>query len=146
MADMTFRQQMDPRTGAFTHAEAAGYSPAALVMVHYSWRLVGVCEEADALHWDVRPDHPAASQTRLAMQTDAGRDVAMTYRDDGADLSLGGSIIGRISGGAAWLVTDKQGRPMHLLGIDPQRQTVQVQFGGRPPRRLTLRASQTIPL
>jgi hypothetical protein len=146
MADMTFRQQMDPRTGAFTHAEAAGYSPAALVMVDYSWRLVGVCEEADALHWNVRPDHPAARETRLSMQTDAGREVAMAYRDNGADLSLGGSIIGRISGGAARLVTDKQGRPRHLLGIDPQRQAIRVQFGGRPLRRLTLRANQVVTL
>lgn len=146
MTDMTFRQQMDPRTGAFTYAEAAGYSPAALVMVDYSWRLVGVCEEADALHWNVRPRHPAATGTRLSMRTDADQEAAMTYRDGGADLHLAGAAIGRISGGAARLVTDKDGRARHLLGIDPQPQAISLRLAGRPPRRLTLRANQMVAL
>jgi hypothetical protein len=146
MVDMTFRQQMDPRTGAFTHAEAADYSPAALVMVDYSWRLVGVCEEADALHWNIRPGHAAAKDTRLSMQTDTGRAVAMAYRDGGADLSLDGNIIGRIADGAVRLVTDKQGQPSHLLGIDPKTQTISLRLTGGPPRRLTVRANQKIAL
>lgn len=146
MADMTFRQQMNPRTGAFTHAEAADYSPAALVMVDYSWRLVGVCEEADALHWNIRPGHAAAKETRLSMQTDTGRAAAMAYRDGGADVSLGGKGIGRIAGGAVRLVTDKQGQPSHLIGIDSKTQTISVRLTGRPPRRLTVRANQRVAL
>ncbi len=146
MADMTFRQQMDPRTGAFTHAEAADYSPAALVMVDYSWRLVGVCEEANVLHWNIRPGHAAAKDTRLSMQTDTGRAVAMAYRDGGADLSLGGQEIGRIAGGAVRLVTDKQGQPSHLIGIDPKTQTIGLLLTGRAPRRMTVRANQRIAL
>lgn len=146
IADMTFRQQMNPLTGAFTHAEAADYSPAALVMVDYSWRLVGVHEDAAVLHWNVRPDHPAAQGTRLSMQTETGRAAAIAYRDNGADLSLGGSVFGRISGGAARLVTDKQGQPTHLLGVASGRQQIRVQLANRPPKTVTLRANQTVAL
>ncbi len=70
----------------------------------------------------------------------------MTYRDGGADLHLAGAVIGRISGGAARLVTDKDGRARHLLGIDPQPQAISLRLAGRPPRRLTLRANQMVTL
>ena len=144
--DMTFRQQMDPRTGAFAHAEAAGYSPAALVMVDYSWRLVGVCEEVDDLHWNVRPGHEAAQASHLSMPTDAGRSAVMTYRAGGADLSLAGAPVGRIEGGAARLVTDKQGKPRHLIGIEPQAQKIRLRLGGQPMRPLTLHANERVTL
>lgn len=144
--DMTFRQQMDPRTGAFTHAEAAGYSPAALVMVDYSWRLVGVCEEVDDLHWNVRPGHEAAQASLLSMPTDAGGSAVMSYRAGGADLSLASAPIGRIEGGAARLVTDKQGKPRHLIGIEPQAQTIRLHLGGQPMRQLTLHANERVML
>ncbi|TCM16106.1 hypothetical protein EDF56_10894 [Novosphingobium sp. PhB165] len=144
--DMTFRQQMNPHTGAFTHEEAPGYSPAALVMVDYSWRLVGVCEEADGLHWNVRPGHAAAQDARLSMRTDGGRTAAMVYGAGGADLTLDGAPMARISGGSARLVTDAQGIPRHLVGIDPRPQTISLRLAGRKPRSLTLRANEQVSL
>lgn len=146
MGDMTFRQQMDPRTGAFTHAEAADYSPAALVMIDYSWRLVGVCEEADDLQWNVRPAHPAAQGTRLSVPLDSGAEAAIVYRDNGADLMIAGKPIGRISGGAARLVTDKQGIGRHLVGVEETPQTISLKLPHRPTRRLTLRPNQKVVL
>ena len=68
--DMTFRQQIDPLTGVFTKEDAPNYSPCALVMVDYTWRLAGVCETPDALHWNIRPGHPAAESARFHMRTD----------------------------------------------------------------------------
>lgn len=144
--DMTFRQQMDPRTGVFTHVEAADYSPAALVMVDYSWRLVGVVEEVDALHWNVRPGHEAAQGTKLSMRTDNGRTAAMTYSGKGADLSLSGKAIGRIEGGSARLVTDLSGKPKHLLGIDSRPQTVTLRLAGKPARRVTVKPNALVQL
>ena len=53
--DMTFRQQIDPVDGTFTkQGDEPDYSPAALVMVDYSWRLAGVTEEAMILDGDKR--------------------------------------------------------------------------------------------
>lgn len=49
-----FRQQVDPETGQFTTGESSNYSPAALVMLDYTWRL------ADSIGWRVRIGHPRA--------------------------------------------------------------------------------------
>jgi hypothetical protein len=42
-----FRQQLDPLTGEFTQDDPGGYSPAALVMLDFLWRLSGVREQGE---------------------------------------------------------------------------------------------------
>ncbi|WP_213981753.1 alpha-L-rhamnosidase [Sphingomonas sp. dw_22] len=144
-ADMTFRQQMDPQTGVFTAGEDhPDYSPTALVMVDYTWRLMGACEEADALHWNARPRHTAAAGARFTASTDAGRGMEMAYSGTGVDLRLSGKPIGRIEGGAARLVTDKAGAPSYLVGIEPGTQRVTLRLEGRKPRRITLSANERV--
>ncbi|RSV17447.1 alpha-L-rhamnosidase [Sphingomonas sp. ABOLF] len=146
-ADPSFRQQIDPETGAFTHGEdQPRYSPCALVMVDYSWRLVGVVEEPDALHWNVRPGHPAAVGTQLSLPTDAGRTAAMAYDGRGASLTLSGKLLGRIEGGAVRLITATDGTPRALLGIEPKPQRVTLRLAGRLPRTLTVHPNRRIPL
>ena len=144
--DMTFRQQIDPLTGAFTQADAPKYSPCALVMMDYTWRLTGVCEEADALHWNVRPGHPAADSARFSMKTDAGLSTEMSYSVHGADLSISGKPVGRIEGGSARLVTSKTGVPQGLVGIGEQTQKIRVQLAGHALREITLRPNQWVAL
>jgi len=144
--DGTFRQQIDPLTGAFTQEDAPKYSPCALVMMDYTWRLAGVCEEQDALHWNVRPGHPAAESARFRMKTDAGRSAEMRYSAHDADLSLGGKPIGRIDAGAARLVTSKEGVPQALLGIGERPQRVMLRLTGHAPREVALRPNQRIEL
>jgi hypothetical protein len=141
-ADPTMRQQIDPLSGEFTQADQPGYSPAALVMIDYTWRLIGVCEEADELHWNARPGHGAARDARLALTTDDRREAAMAYVGDGVDLTLAGRPIGRIAGGAARLVTDKEGKPIALVGIDARPQHVVLTLAGRPARRLMVAANR----
>jgi hypothetical protein len=94
--DMTFRQQLDPLNGAFTKEDVPNYSPASLVMLDYTWRLAGVREEADALHWNVRPGHAAAESARFQMRTDAGHTAELVYDKRGAELRLAGKGPGRI--------------------------------------------------
>ncbi len=146
-ADMSFRQQMDPRTGAFTKgADEPDYSPCALVMVDYTWRLIGVREEAEALHWTIRPRHRAAAGASLAMRTDAGRQAAIRYGTDGAELTLDGRRIALMSGGSGRLVTDPAGRPTTLVGVDPAPQTIVLTGPDGARRVLRLRANQKIAL
>ncbi|MEH3158707.1 MAG: trehalase family glycosidase [Sphingomonas taxi] len=147
-ADMTFRQQIDPDTGVFTAgADAPDYSPCALVMVDYTWRLVGVREEGeDALHWTIRPRHPAAAGATLAMRTDAGRRAALRYTGEGADLTLDYRPVMRITGGAVRLETDGTGAPRALVGVDPAAQQVTLLRPGWGRRRLTIRPDQRIAL
>src|SRR5690606_10704291 len=117
MADMTFRQQIDPLDGTFTkQGDEPDYSPAALVMVDYSWRLAGVVEETDTLQWNIRPAHPASQSARFTLPLDGGGTAEMIYDHKGADLRLSGKSVGRIDG-AARLITDKAGKPLSLLGI-----------------------------
>lgn len=144
-ADMSFRQQIDPDTGAFTKgADEPNYSPCALVMVDYTWRLIGVREEADDLHWAIRPRHPAAAGAALSMRTDGGRQAAIRYGTDRADLTLDGRAIATLSGGSARLVTDAAGVPKHLVGVDPTPQRVTLSRPGSQRRTITLRPNQRV--
>jgi len=143
--DLTFRQQADPLNGEFTLGDAPKYSPTSLVMMDYTWRLAGVQEEPEALHWNVRQGHPAAESAHYRMKTDGGRYAAMTYDRHGAELSLGGRSLGRIEG-VARLVTDKAGVPQALLGISEAPQKVRIRLAGRKPQEVTVPANQRVVL
>ena len=75
-----FRQQMDPLTGGFSQEDPAGYSPCALVMLDYTWRLAGIVEEPDALHWNIRPEHAAAQSARFRLTSDTGRSLELAVQ------------------------------------------------------------------
>ncbi len=128
VTDMGFRQQMDPLSGQFTPGEP-DYSPAALVMMDYTWRLAGIVEDTDALQWNVRPGHDAADHARFAIQTDEGQTAEMHYDTSGADLFLAGKRIARVEG-VVRLITAKNGQCIALAGIDEQAQTVALKAGG----------------
>ena len=145
--DPTFRQQVDPRSGAFTQDDAPGYSPCALVMVDYTWRLAGIGEEPEALHWNVRPGHPAAELARFAMKTDTGMRAVMRYEaKGGAEMALGGRRICHIGGGAVRLVTDKDGVPRSLLGISERPQELVLSLADKGPRTITIQPNEQITL
>ncbi len=144
--DMTFRQQVDPLTGVFTKADAPHYSPCALVMVDYTWRLVGVCETPDALYWNIRPGHPAAESARFHMRADKGQDVEMHYDSHGVNLSFAGKPLGRIESGAVRLITNKTGEPQLLLGISEQPQKVRIKLSGRVPQEISVLPNQRVAL
>jgi len=144
--DPTFRQQVDPLSGDFTQADAPNYSPCALVMIDYTWRLAGICEQPAGLHWNVRPEHPAAESAQFRVRTDEGREAVLRYDANGAELSLGGKPLGRIDSGSARLVTDKSGKPQSLVGIGEQPQKVTLRLTGQPPREIAVRPNERITL
>jgi len=146
-ADMSFRQQIDPETGVFTKgADEPNYSPCALVMVDYTWRLVGVREEVDDLHWTIRPGHPAAQGTTLSMRTDNGRLAVIRYGARRAECSLDGRLLATVVGGSVRLVTDASGTPTRLVGIDPAAQTIRLMLRGGGQRSITVRPNETVPV
>lgn len=144
-ADLTFRQQMDPDTGLFTHGEDhPNYSPTALVMVDYTWRLIGVVEEPGSLSWNICPGHKAAQGARLSLPLDGGGSASVAYDTKGADLTLSGRPLARVEGGAARLMTAKDGTPQALLGISPQAQRVSLRLPGRAVRHFNLKPNQRL--
>jgi hypothetical protein len=142
--DMTFRTQVDPLTGVFTDEDAPNYSPCALVMMDNTWRLAGVHEEPNQLHWNVRSGHAAAESARFHMRTDRGRDAEMRYDTKGAELSLAGKSLGRVESIAARLITDEAGAPRALVGISEEPQKVMLRLTGQKPRELKLQPNQRI--
>jgi hypothetical protein len=144
--DMTFRQQVDPLTGVFTQEDAPNYSPCALVMVDYTWRLAGLCETPDALHWNIRPGHPAAESARFRMRADVGRDAEMRYDSHGVSLSFAGKPLGRIESGAVRFITSKTGEPQAFVGISEQPQKVRVRLAGRKPQEISVQPNQRVAL
>jgi hypothetical protein len=144
--DPTFRQQIDPVSGVFTQADMPNYSPAALVMVDFTWHLVGVQQTGDEIHWNCRPDHPAARGTRTVLRTDQGRVAALGYDAHGATLRLDGVQIARIEGGSARLVTDAAGRPLRLTGIAASAQSPSVRLRSGRARRYDVAPNAEVPI
>jgi hypothetical protein len=145
-SDMAFRQQLDPVNGNFTIEDAPGYSPAALVMLDYTWRLAGVREEGDSLEWNVQPSHPAAKSAVFRMRTDAGRTAEIKYDRQGAKLSLANKLIARIESGAARLVTDSGGVARELAGISERPQKIAIRLADGQRREVTPQANARVPL
>jgi len=138
-----FRQQMDPLSGDFSQQDTGGYSPCALVMLDYTWRLAGIVEEPEALHWNVRPNHAAAQAARFSLTSDTGHNLELHYKSTGADLILSGKPLARLEG-TARLVTGKRGELKSLVGIDPKSQKIVLSQPGRRPRPFTLAPNQEI--
>lgn len=136
--DSRFRQQADPLSGRFTQGDPPGYSPAALVMIDFCWRLAGVCESGRQLHWHIRPGHAASRGAQFSMLTDTKHRAQMTYDARGADLKLDGHWIGRVEGGAARLVTGENGQLLSLVSIDERAQTLRLLTRDRSARQLRL--------
>lgn len=143
-AGMTFRQQMDPADGKFTTGGETAYSPTALVMLDYTWRLAGVREEGDSIEWNVRAGHPAAESARFRTRTDGGRVAELRYDPQGAELVFAGKSIGRIESGVARLITDGSGAPKEVVGIDERTQKVMVRLPGRTTREMSLPANKRV--
>jgi hypothetical protein len=146
IADGRFTQQADPLNGRFTRGDPPGYSPAALVMVDFTWRLAGICESGRQLYWNVRPGQAMSQGAQFSLRTDLGHRAQLRYDSQGADLSVDGRWIGRLEGGAGRLVTGESGALLALVAIDEREQSLHlrrpdgpsVQIDLKPPARIDL--------
>ena len=144
--DMSFRQQLDPLDGRFTQEDMPNYSPAALVMMEFTWRLAGVCPEGDELWWHARPGHPAAESATFRARTGSGARVEMSYSATGVAMSVDGKPVAKVESGVARLITDSRGHAKELLGISDSTQDVRLRLPGRAARPIRLGPNQRMPL
>jgi hypothetical protein len=144
----SFRQQIDPVSGAITPEEAPNYSPSSLVMTTYTWRLAGVHEEGDELWWNVRANHPAAQDASFRMKTDDGKIAEMRYTKNASTLSLNSRTIATIESEAARLITDKSDKPKALVCIGNRLPTTSItlRIPGKASLKRSLRADQRLEL
>jgi hypothetical protein len=144
LRDGTFRQQLDPLTGIFTQADAPNYSPAALVLVDFTWRLAGVREEGDTLEWNIRPGHACARGSEFSVKFAETHRATLRYDERAVTLSVDERPIARFESGIARLVTDKLGRPQSLIGISEHVETISLSRDLRPSRQLILRPDEVL--
>jgi len=105
--------------------------PAGAIPSPITWRLAGIHEDQETIQWNVRPGHPASRDASFRLVTDNGMVGDMRYERSGASLSFNRTLICRIEGGTARLVTDKSGKPLHLVGIGERQEHLLLRFRDR---------------
>jgi hypothetical protein len=136
-----FRQQMDPLSGVFT-ADAGGYSPAALVLLDFVWRLSGVREQDDGLEWNVRP--PAKGKAQFAAKIH-GASAELAHDNDGAEMRVGGKRIAQVTG-VVRITTTPQGDLRAATGVALENTAVRIRIQGKPDRSFRIAANETVDL
>jgi hypothetical protein len=124
-----FLQQMDPETGRFTSA-AGDYSPAALVMLDFTWRLAGVRQVGETLEWNVRP--PATDvRSSFRLKVSPTRVAELRYASGRAELVVNDTVQ-YTTGDVVRLVTELDGRARSVSGIsESSTRVVLTQPSGR---------------
>jgi len=141
--DGTFRQQLDPMTGIFTEGGSKGYSPAALVLLDYTWRLAGIREDSGRIEWTVRPGCAAEEEAKFTLKTNAGLMAEMRYDKGGAELRLAGKKIARVDGSGR-MVTDLYGGGIELVGILEGAQTVKIERAKNGVQTVTVAGNERV--
>lgn len=138
----SFRQQMDPLTGAFTQGDPGGYSPAALVFGDFLWRLSGVRENGEMVEWNARP--PAQGRTEFAAMVH-GAGAALSYSGGSAELRFAGQRVAQVTG-VLRLLTTRDGAMREAVGIAVGASQVTLRMPGKPDRSFTIAANERIDL
>lgn len=130
-----FRQQLDPLTGVFTD-DAPGYSPAALVLIDFTWRLAGVRIVGDSLEWNIRP--PAApTRSSFRLRVTPTLTAEMKYESGRAELFLNNQRILNTAS-TVRLITTQAGELRGAVGIVPDKSSVVLLRTGRPERKFSI--------
>jgi hypothetical protein len=119
-----FYQQIDPLDGTATQ-DPGKYSPAALVLFDFTWRLAGVRRVEDNLEWNIRPPENATRAT-YRLQVTPTRIAELRYDAGRAELLLNGKLLCRTSS-TVRLLTDLDGKIRGAAGIAPVKTKIVLQ-------------------
>lgn len=138
-----FLQQMDPVDGAFTD-DLGDYSPAALNLVDFTWRLAGVRPDGDGLEWNVRP--PAADiQARYERRVAPVTTAVLRYRGGRAELVLNGRVVHETDA-TVRLVTDRNGALRGAVGTGASDARVTIRHASGHETRFSIAPNQRVSL
>ena len=141
--DGRFLQQMDPVDGRFTE-DLGDYSPAALCFVEFTWRLSGVRQEADLLHWNVRPpstDVRSSYRVRISPTTNA----ELRYAKGSAELLLNDKVVYRTAATVRF-VTDRAGKLVAAVGIGAEQTRATIRHASGGEHTFTVSPNQYVTL
>jgi len=127
-----FYQQIDPLDGSSTQ-DPGKYSPAALVLFDFTWRLAGVRRVGNDVEWNVRPP-AAATRASYRLQVTPTRIAEIKYDSGHAELFLNGKLICRTNR-TIRLLTDFDGNINAAIGIASEKTNVVLHrtSGEQPP-------------
>jgi hypothetical protein len=134
-----FLQQMDPVDGVFT-ADRAGYSPAALVLLDFVWRLSGVREQGDAVEWNLRP--PARGKSKFAAEVH-GTTAQLAYDGDKTELRIGNKRVAQVRG-VVRITTTPEGALRMATGLALENTQVRIRVEGKPERAFRIGANEKV--
>jgi hypothetical protein len=138
-----FRQQLDPLTGEFTE-DPPGYSPAALVLLDFTWRLSGVREAEGRLEWNIRP-MAGAQPTSFRLRAGSNATAELRYEAGKAELMLNGRLILRTSS-TVRIVTDRDGTLRKAMGTASVKTAVELNTSDHRVRKFTIEPNHIVQL
>jgi hypothetical protein len=124
-AGCSFHQQLDPLTGRFSTEDPGGYSPAALVLLDYVWRLHGVRGSGDFLEWNCRCPENCGTAT-FSIQTSHGSALLQHTKMESL-LTLADKTILKVEG-TARVLTDARGRVTRIVGTHDKTADVRLSW------------------
>jgi hypothetical protein len=136
-----FRQQLDPLTGVFT-GDAPGYSPAALVLIDFTWRLAGVRKIGDHLEWNVRPPDPH-TRSGFRLRVNPTLVAEMKYESGHAELLLNNRRRFN-TGSTVRLITTQGGALLSAGGIASQKSPVVLHEAGGSERKFSIEPNSNL--
>jgi hypothetical protein len=139
-----FYQQIDPLSGQpTTIGDPGGYSPAALVLLDFVWRLHGVRREGDRLEWNCRPPANSA-RTVASMKTPRGT-AQLLHASDRSVLSIAGKPILTVFDPVR-IVTDLDGKLTAITGTANAPIEARLTLPDGKNRKIQLQPNETQPL
>jgi len=136
-----FTQQLDPITGAPSGQTDDGYGPMMLAALEYITRMHGTHLAVDKHEvWWSAVDATAFTTT----QGWGGREFRMESKDGTVTAQVGGKAAFTMTTGAR-VISDLTGKPLCLIGIHTEPQTLTLAMGGQS-KEFHLRPNQVIPL
>ena len=121
-----FRQQMDPLNGTFTE-DPGGYSPAALALMDFTWRLSGVRKAEDNLEWNIRPP-ASATRSTFRRRVTPTLNAEIRYASGQGELFLNERSVAK-TGSTTRLITTRDGKFLSAAGIASRKTLVKLHHG-----------------
>lgn len=138
-----FRQQLDPLSGVFTD-DPPGYSPAALVLMDFTWRLAGVRKAEELLEWNVRPQ-AVGVHSSFSLRVTPTLTAEMKYDAGHAELTLNGKLLCRTNS-IVRLITTREGKLQGAAGIHSEKSLVALSMPSGADRKFTIEPNHAIQL
>lgn len=118
--------QLDPLTGEFTR-DVGDYSPTALVLVDYIWRLHGIREEGGRIEWNCRLPE-GASRSMFSLKSRSGT-LELAAEGGAFTLRIAGRNVLRVRG-TGRVITDASGKGLQLVGTNVEAVRIHLDLPG----------------